>query len=354
MNKQTLIIRADADERMGTGHVMRCVALAQEWSQQKGNVLFISCLSNNAVLERLKSMDFELCLIKKSFPDPMDIKITLQKAEEKNAKILVTDGYHFLPEYHEKIRANGIKLMVIDDYNHLSFYHGDILLNQNLGAEKFKYNTLAGTIKLLGPEFIMLRKEFLTAKRDTIPRTGNIENILVTMGGTDPDNTTLKVIKALNLLTSLELSIKIVLGPGNRNVEFIRNESAVSRHQCQIITNAVNMPELILWANFVISAGGSTAWELLYLRTPSLFLINADNQKQLVEQIASVNAGINAGWHEHTPITELAQKIGALINDKSLRNKIIHNTDMFIDGKGREKVIQALLQMGRRDVMNAF
>lgn len=341
MNKETLIIRADADERMGTGHIMRCVALAQEWNQQKGPVLFISCLGSNAVLERLKAMNFEVCRIENHFPDPMDIYTTLKKAEEKNAKILVTDGYHFLPEYHEKIRANGIKLMVIDDYNHLPFYHGDILLNQNLGAEKIQYKTLPGTVQLLGAQFIMLRNEFLTVKRHGLSQTGNIEKILVTMGGADPDNTTLKILKALNLLKLQTFNVKIILGPGNRNVESIRHESAVSRHSCHILTNVADMPELILWADVAISAGGSTAWELLYLGIPSLFLINADNQQRLVEHIASANAGINAGRHDRTGIEGLAQKIRTLINDPSLRNKIVYNTSRIVDGNGRERIVQS-------------
>ena len=343
MNHDTLIIRADADERMGTGHIMRCVALAQEWIHQKGPVLFVSCLSNKVLLEKLTSMHFEVSLIKKSFPDPMDIKTTLQKAEEKNAKILVTDGYHFLPEYHEKIRANGIKLMVIDDYNHLPFYHGDILLNQNLGAEKIQYKTLPGTVQLLGSQFIMLRNEFLTVKRHGLSQTGNIEKILVTMGGTDPDNTTLKILKALNLLKLQTFNVKIILGPGNRNVESIRHESAVSRHSCHILTNVADMPELILWADVAISAGGSTAWELLYLGIPSLFLINADNQMRLVEQIASANAGINAGRHDRISIKAIAQKIWTLINDPLLRDKIVHNTNRLVDGNGRERIVRSLL-----------
>ena len=347
MSSETLIIRADADERMGTGHIMRCIALAQEWIQQKGRVLFVSSLSNDAVLKRLHAMGFEVCLVKNRFPDPMDIETTLEKAKEKSAKILVTDGYHFLPEYHEKIKAHGIKLMVIDDYNHLPFYHGDILLNQNLGAQKFQYNTLPGTVKLLGPEFIMLRNEFFTAKGQVRPKAGIIENILVTMGGSDPDNTTLKIIKGLNLLDVQTLNIKIVLGPGNRNIDSIIQESVISRHQCRIITNALNMPELILWADVAISAGGSTAWELLYLRTPAVFFINAENQKQLVEQIASVHAGINAGWHHRLSIKDIARKIWSLVNDQSLRDTIIHNTNRLLDGKGREKVVRVLLQTSR-------
>ena len=343
MSKHTLIIRADADERMGTGHIMRCVALAQEWKKQKGDVLFISSGSGKSVLERFNAEGFEVCMIASPFPDPVDIETTLQQAQKKNARVLVTDGYHFGPQYHEKIKSNGITLMVIDDYNHLPVYHGDILLNQNLGARTIPYNTLPGTVKLLGHQFIMLRNEFLTARKDRSPRTGNSENILVTMGGTDPDNTTLKIIKALNLLTDITLNIKIILGPSNRHHESIGNEAAVSRHRCRIISNALNMPELILWSDLAVSAGGSTAWELLYLKTPALFLINSENQKRLVEQIASANAGINAGLHDGIHIKDIARKIGTLIHDQALRDKIICNTNRLVDGKGRERIVRSLL-----------
>ncbi len=341
--KNTLIIRADADDRMGTGHIMRCIALAQEWVKQGGTVLFICCLSNEALLQRLQSLNFETCLIEKSCPDPADIDTALSMAAQRDARVMVVDGYQFTCDYHKKIRTHGIKLMLIDDYNHLPFYHADILLNQNIGAQTIPYHTLPGTIPLLGSDFTLLRDEFLAADRPDIPKTEPIANILVTMGGSDPDNVTLKTIKALNRLPALTLNIKVALGPGNQNHESVAKEAEASVHDIEVIDNASNMPELMIWADAAISAGGSTALELLYFNVPTLFFVIADNQKRIVEQIETANAGINGGWHESISIEAAAKKINSLLGNKELRKKISHNAGRLIDGKGRQKIILSLM-----------
>ncbi len=341
--KNTLIIRADANKRMGTGHIMRCIALAQEWVAQNGTVLFICCLSNAALLQRLQSLNFETRLIEKSCPDPLDIDTTLSMAAQRDARVMVVDGYQFTCDYHKKIREHGIKLMVIDDYNHLPFYHADILLNQNTGAQAIPYHTPPGTIPLLGSDFALLRDEFLTAARPDAPKTDQVSNILVTMGGSDPDNVTLKTIKALNRLAASSLKVKIALGPGNQNHESVIKEARASVHDMEVIDNASNMPELMSWAEMAISAGGSTALELLYLNVPALFFIIADNQKRIVEQIEAANAGINGGRPESLSMEAAAQKIDSLLNNKELRKKIRYNAGRLIDGKGRQKTILSLM-----------
>ena len=343
MNKQTLIIRADANERMGTGHIMRCIALAQEWVKQKGTIEFICCLSNNTLLQKLQSLDFGVCPIEKSCPDPLDITTTLLKATQKKAAAVVVDGYHFTPGYHEKIRAEKNRLMVIDDYNHLPFYHADILLNQNMETNTIPYNTLPGTIKLLGSDFILLRDEFLSVKRQPVQKTGGATNILVTMGGSDPDNVTLKVVRALNLISAGKLKIKIVLGPGNLHRESVNGQAKGSIHDIQVIFNTPNMPGLMAWADMAVCAGGGTAWELLYFNIPSVFLVIADNQEKAVRHIAKANAGISAGRHDIVSLKEMAQKIRWLIEDESARKTIIHNCQSLIDGKGRARVVSALM-----------
>ncbi len=346
MEKQTLIIRADADKQMGTGHIMRCISLAQEWEKQNGKVTFVSSLPNDALIERLKALNFNICLIDKPYPDPMDIETNVSITKKKAATALVVDGYHFLPDYHEKIKAAGIKLLIIDDYNHLPFYHADIILNQNLGAHKFVYKTLPDTITLSGPDFIMLRDEFLTANRQKRQRIGSPANVLVTMGGTDPDNVTLKVLTALDHLQKQTLNIKIVLGPGNQNGHLIHREATKSAHTCQIITNATDMPGLMLWADIAVSAGGSTAWELLYMQIPSLFIVTADNQALSMAQIAQSGAGINAGRHTDLSAGDISKKASALLQDTSLKDQITQNCARLIDGRGRKRVVSHLRGAG--------
>ncbi|HBE44959.1 MAG TPA: hypothetical protein DDW17_05780 [Deltaproteobacteria bacterium] len=103
--------------------------------------------------------------------------------------------------------------------NHLPHYHADILLNQNIYAPELNYSCDEDTILLLGSRYVLLRKEFLKYKdfKRTIPKKA--KNILVTLGGADPDNVTLKVIKALNLMGDPDIEVKVVVGPANPHIK---------------------------------------------------------------------------------------------------------------------------------------
>ena len=117
------------------------------------------------------------------------------------------------------IRKNDYRLIVIDDMAHLDHYHADILLNQNIHASSLRYSCERDTVKLLGCEYVLLRMEFLKYKdwKRDIPYKA--KNILVTMGGGDPDNVTLKVIRALNSLYDWDLEVIIVAGPAGWRVK---------------------------------------------------------------------------------------------------------------------------------------
>jgi spore coat polysaccharide biosynthesis predicted glycosyltransferase SpsG len=195
--KQNLIIRADADAHMGTGHIMRCIALAQAWQERGGDVTFLSHCDSEALRKRVIDEGFDFIPIEKPHPDSYDLGHTLKILEQfkiQNSKFktwFVIDGYHFTPHYQKAIRENGYKLLVIDDMAHLDHYHADILLNQNIHASSLHYSCDRDTVKLMGCEYVLLRKEFLKYKdcKREIPEKA--KKILVTMGGADPDNVTL-------------------------------------------------------------------------------------------------------------------------------------------------------------------
>lgn len=343
MKKNTLIIRADADEKIGTGHIMRCIALAQEWKRRDSRVIFISNCTVHQLRDRIKSFGFQLENIQHAYPHRKDIENTIAVIKRTGAENIVVDGYHFDEAYHTALKKQKIKLAVLDDYNHLPFYNTDILINQNLGAEKIRYSTLPETIRLTGSEYIMLRDEFLNCKDDNQIIPGKVEKIVVSMGGSDPDNTTLKIVKALDLIDDTSLEIKIILGPENRHVQSIKKLVSPSNLKYEILSDPDNMPELLIWADIVISAGGSTSWELLYLNKPAVFLINAENQIKIVETIETLGAGINAGWHEKVPVNTIAQKIKTLIESAKTRDTIRKNSRKVVNGKGREKITLSLL-----------
>jgi len=342
---KTLIIRADADSNRGIGHIMRCIALAQEWQEKSGMVLFISCCTNKSLTKKIIQNKFELITIEKPWPDPFDLNKTIKAIKDYKASWLVTDGYHFTEEYHAKIKATGVKLLVIDDYNYLSFYNADILLNQNMEAQKYSYATSPGTIKITGNRFAMLKNNFLLTPESKNKTSHKAYKILVTLGGADPGNLTLKVINALKIQKPRNLAIKIVLGPENKNHVSVQQALLSMPFDYDLITDTFNMPDLITWADIAVSAGGSTTWELLYHGVPAIFIINADNQKNIVMAVHNAEAGINAGFSRAVDHKMIADKIDLLLQDSNLRQQLSINAKAIIDGKGRKRVVHLLRSM---------
>ena len=368
-----LIIRADATTAIGTGHMMRCIALAQAWQDQGGDVTFLSRCDSETLRKRIIGEGFDFIPIEKPHPDPSDLTQTLNilkrhaPCSKPHALWLVLDGYHFTPDYQKAIRKNGYRLLVIDDMAHLDHYHADILLNQNIHASSLRYSCERDTVKLLGCEYVLLRMEFLKYKdwKRDIPYKA--KNILVTMGGGDPDNVTLKVIRALNSLDAPCLEVKIVVGPSNPNKEilinamhhvypveslpngirspFHRGEGHSTGAPCPMlcVENATNMPELMAWADVAISAGGITCWEMAFMGLPSLIITVADNQASIVKGLGNADASIDLGWHEDILIKQYTQALKEILQDKNKRLCLSEQGQKLVNGKGRQKIIKAML-----------
>ena len=229
MSKPFLVIRADADARIGAGHLMRCLALAEAWQSQGRQVAFVSRIESEVLCQRVESSGINLIRINSSYPDPDDLNVTgkilreiIQTRNASERHWLVADGYQFDDEYYQAVRAAGYRLLVIDDLATLPYYHADALLNQNLSTAQLSYSCEPETQKLLGIRYALLRPEF-QRWRDYQRKTRDRGNrILVTLGGSDPDNVTLKVMHALQQIKLSVLEAKIIVGPANPKLKILR------------------------------------------------------------------------------------------------------------------------------------
>ena len=193
------------------------------------------------------------------------------------------DGYHFDPAYQKAIREAGYRLLVVDDTAHLPAYHADVLLNQNIYAPQLTYSYDPHTVLLLGPMYALLRPEFLVWKEweRHIPDTAR--HILVTLGGGDSDNVTLKVIQALHDIRLPDLEIRVIVGPANPHRDSLVAAIEHGPHSVELLFDVTDMPGLMAWADIAVSAAGSTCWELLFMGLPSLVGVLADNQVPIAE-----------------------------------------------------------------------
>ena len=282
----TLLIRADANARMGVGHVMRCIALGQAWQDAGGMVIFVTCCDSVEIKQRLAGEEFQLEVLSRSYPQyEADIVRALEIIHEFDSKWMVVDGYHFDYEYQQTMRSSGVKLLYVDDYNHLPQYDADILLNQNMGAEEIGYQCNPECRKLLGSNYVMLRREFRQANpQGEAPQS--IKNILISMGGSDPGNATLDVLTTLSLMPSNDaLHVRAIVGPSNPHKEELVSYLESVDLPVELLESVKDMPSLIQWADFAVTAAGSTCWELLALRVPFVTVILAENQERVADQL---------------------------------------------------------------------
>lgn len=337
MTGNTLIIRADASSYIGTGHVMRCLALAEPWLAAGSKVILAAQQMPEAVGKRALDAGITPYSIQGEPGGIEDAQETAALIGRHPGAWLVVDGYQFGEPYQEIIKQSGAKMLVVDDFGGPANYPADFVLNQNLGATKAWYPQKAKSTRLLlGTRYVQLRGEFLqqdTAERDPEQKPASI---LVTLGGSDPDNVTMKVITALQTLSDVEATV--VIGGSNPHWEELQACVGKESKNIRLIRNASNMPELMAQADLAIAAGGTTAWELAYCGVPMMTIVLADNQKSNGKQLSAAGVSINLGWHEDLTAEGMATQIKALVADHAQRQEMAENAWELVDGLGSMRV----------------
>lgn len=280
-----LVIRADTTPAMGTGHVMRCMALVQAAKAQGMAVRLVGHVAVPWVQERLQQEGVAHTPLS-GLPPVQEAPATLleQLAADGAPAWLVLDGYHFGLDCQKAVREAGYKLLVIDDYAHLPEYSCDILLNQNIGAEQLHYNGDIGQ-KLLGPQFALLREEFYAAREAALQRPvpEKAINVLLTLGGGNFAHVLPQLAPALSQPELAGCTLRVIAGATPEGE--IRAALTHCSANVIILPRVDNMPELLLHTDLCITAGGSTCWELCCLGVPFLTVEMAENQRNICEQL---------------------------------------------------------------------
>jgi UDP-2,4-diacetamido-2,4,6-trideoxy-beta-L-altropyranose hydrolase len=339
--KRALLIRADASAAIGTGHVMRCLALAQAWCRGDANAFFAQAESTPALEKRLRVEGFDLVRVRGERGSAEDATETVALARARGATWIVADGYCFGSAWQKQIRAAGLRLLVIDDYGQAEHYHADLVLNQNLSANESLYTRRdADTRLLLGPRYALLRREFLDASISGRETSDSARKVLVTLGGSDPDQVTAKVIAALQEITGLEAII--LVGGSNPHLESLRTLIGSANPALQLVVDATNMPELMRWADVAITAAGSTSWELATTGLPALQLVIADNQAPIAAALHRAAVTVSLGNHRAITPTEITVALRDLLADRPRRGEMSARGRRLVDGQGANRVTAAL------------
>ena len=294
-----VVFRVDASLEMGTGHVMRCLTLANELKQQNHEIVFICreltgnliLLIKYPVLVLPKNDNFQsdgLYLNWLGATQEQDAEKTI-KVIPKNTDLLIVDSYALDEIWHKQLIPYTKKIMVIDDLADRQF-DCDVLLNQNLGTqiEDYKDKVPDDCELLLGCDYALLRPEFPNLREKALIKRKNtkvIKNILISMGGSDITNKTYDILQEV----SDDLNIVVILGGVSPHNKMIKNY-AKSKKNVKVIVDADNISRLMFDADLAIGAGGSTSWERCCLGLPTLLYVLAENQRKIAGNLEELGA----------------------------------------------------------------
>lgn len=332
-----ILIRTDGGTTTGTGHVMRCIALAEAARAEGHDVTFVTA-PPNPLEGRIRQTGSDLHPLSSSPGGAADARDTRAMADELSADWIVLDGYGFDGAYQKELGVGAARLLLVDDYGHGSPYAAHLILNQNSYAPGNArwYDDRPGRCQLLlGADYAMLRREFAAAERRT-PTDAPARSLLVTLGGSDPDNVTGRVLEALDALPASGPDVTVALGSANPHAAAVRKAVMGKR----IVIDA-GMPALMEAADVAVSAAGTTAYELAYMGIPSLLLAIAGNQALVADDMRERGIALALGQDALTPVA-MAAELKKLLGDGRLRKRLSQKGRAFVDGKGAERVVRAM------------
>ncbi|SNB54883.1 UDP-2,4-diacetamido-2,4,6-trideoxy-beta-L-altropyranose hydrolase [Marinobacter sp. es.042] len=363
--------RADASVQIGTGHVMRCLTLADELAGLGHHCLFICRDHEGHLGELIQRKGFELCMLKNhvglcsesgetgdsqysewlGVSWEKDSKETQELLAGRKASWVVVDHYALDVRWEREIAEHSEQIMVIDD---LADREHDcaVLLDQNLGRFHRDYNGLvpSQTLRLIGPHYALLRSEFHELRGEFLERRQAMQcrRILISLGGVDQTNVTSQVLSALES-SSLPSSAKldIVLSSSAPALEEVRYKAVHSRFEVAVNVNVTNMAERMCWADLSIGAAGSTSWERCCLGLPAVLVVLAQNQVAGAAALEASGAAIKID--DTKQLHEAFRSLWAALSDPSRLERMSKAAAAITDGLGVSRVVQAMNVAGSRD-----
>jgi UDP-2,4-diacetamido-2,4,6-trideoxy-beta-L-altropyranose hydrolase len=340
-----LLLRADGGPRVGTGHIMRSLALAQGWKEFGGRAVFALAETTPALEGLLLAHQMEIHRLE-TLPGSLDdARKTASLAHQLGAIWVAGDSYAFDSPWQAAIKDAGLRLVLLDDYQHATRYHADLILNANIYATPALYTRREPhTRLLLGTRYALLRREFLHWRDWTREIPPVAAKILVTLGGSDPDNVTEKVVAALKPLAGIE--VLVVIGGSNPHIASIKKSIRAAGPAFRIEINSTQMPDRMAWADIAISAGGGTSSELAWMGLPGIVLILAENQDAVAQALEREGVALNLGRAADWSPSQMSAALSALLADLPLRRRMSQRGRQLIDGYGVDRVITRLRTAG--------
>jgi len=361
MDSRTAVFRVDASLEMGTGHVMRCLTLANALQAQGRDCHFICREHPGNLIEYVRQQGHKvhpLACISDAAMDETPIHAHWLGATQAQDAVLcaailstiqphwlVVDHYALDAHWEQKLKPYCQNIMVIDDLADRP-HQCDVLLDQTLGRDPLDYQPWvpADCRVLCGAQYALLRPEFASQRTYSLQRRcqAPLRHILVSMGGVDKDNATGQILTALATAElPTDCTITVVMGATAPWIEAIRQQVSSMPMAVLVRSGVSNMAQLMADSDLAIGAAGATSWERCCLGLPTIMVVLADNQKTAAAELQKQGAVI-AFKLDYESVSELGNLISRLNGDLTLLTRMSESARKITDGQGVNRVVTLL------------
>lgn len=280
-------LKVDANNKIGGGHLMRSLTLANEIKKRNINAEFIISDSSYITINDVETLGFKVHII--PIDKQFEPKYYFDFISENSIIIFDTDDYRFhsgnlINELHKK-NIKSACFTITDDY----YISTHFLINPNIVSAIHDYNTSDYTQKLLGPQYMVLRDEFrninITKKNITPPF-----NILIMFGNADINNLTVHILNALKKIQYYCKKLVIVTGNLNENIFSIKNKlNEFNLLETELYINTHDMISIYNDIDIAITSASIAMWEMAIFGIPQFVIPASEREEKYTDYIESLN-----------------------------------------------------------------
>jgi len=351
-----IAFRVDASSRIGTGHFMRCLTLADALKERGGTSRFLSRNLPDHLRGLLDSRGHTLLALGSGdgiadgglahsawlgTSQQADAQACIEALHDLPCDWLVVDHYALDERWETPLRQRAKNIFVIDDIADRN-HDCDLLLDQNLYSEssaRYEGRTPKGCRILLGPRHALLRGEFASQRQVTSARAGTVQRLLVFFGGIDERNFTGKTLEALSLIARQHLKVDVVIGALHPFRDEIQSACSSLGFSCHVETSRI--AELMAAADLSVGAGGTAVWERMSLGLPTFAIPTAGNQIRQLQDLAILGLVYSPQIGNPGPDSIRAHVMG-LLENPALIQALSRAALRTVDGRGVERVLGCL------------
>lgn len=329
-----IILRCDASNEIGFGHLRRCLNLAQ-WLRGKFEVAF--CIKKTKeVQDILKDSGYEVCYLKKELTSDEEQTAVKKFINEWQPRVVINDIRNTTAEYMRSLSLSKIKIINFDDRG-TGAEEADVLIDANRRENKKKF---------FGPKYVVLHSNYPRENKKERKLNKNVKNMVISIGGGDPHGYTDRLLECLEEIET-KFYCAVLLGPTFNGAKQIKKKWD-NHEYIHFIDDLDLLVKPFLWADCAIVNGGVTMFEALCVGVPTLIISQNEEEVKNVKRLERKDALLDIGLGEKLSVNKLNKRLQRMCDSLEYREKMSKNGKEIVDGQGIFRVLGLIEKYARK------